>query len=83
MTLLIVRIGYLWSAQGFVSLMKGSPKYSDELYLGVLITHGSMAMAVYAFQHSLTVEGDRTVMSFLPLAHIFEVCVLSTQSPRA
>ncbi|KAI0700036.1 long-chain-fatty-acid-CoA ligase [Cerioporus squamosus] len=39
---------------------------------GVLITHGSMAMAVYAFQHSLTVEGDRTVMGFLPLAHIFE-----------
>ena len=42
-----------------------------------------MAMAVYAFQHSLTVEGDRTVMSFLPLAHIFEVCVLSAEKSRS
>lgn len=32
-----------------------------------------MAVAAYAFMHHIDVQGDRTAMAFLPLAHIYEV----------
>ncbi|KAI0647728.1 acetyl-CoA synthetase-like protein [Trametes meyenii] len=39
---------------------------------GVLLTHGNLAAATYSFMHHIEVQGDRTAMAFLPLAHIFE-----------
>ncbi|KAL1950764.1 hypothetical protein VTO73DRAFT_5888 [Trametes versicolor] len=39
---------------------------------GVLLSHGNMAVAAYAFMHHIDVQGDRTAMAFLPLAHIYE-----------
>ncbi|KAH9890055.1 acetyl-CoA synthetase-like protein [Cubamyces lactineus] len=39
---------------------------------GVLLTHGNMAAAVYAYLHGIEVEEDRVTMAFLPLAHIYE-----------
>ena len=40
---------------------------------GVLLSHGNMAITVYDFVHYVTDEEGKTMMSFLPLAHIFEV----------
>ncbi|KAI0771152.1 acetyl-CoA synthetase-like protein [Trametes elegans] len=39
---------------------------------GVLLTHGSLAVATYTFLHHVEIEGDRVAMAFLPLAHIYE-----------
>ncbi|KAI0826724.1 acetyl-CoA synthetase-like protein [Trametes gibbosa] len=39
---------------------------------GVMLTHGNMAVAAYAFMHHFDIQGDRTSMAFLPLAHIYE-----------
>ncbi|KAH9851564.1 acetyl-CoA synthetase-like protein [Lenzites betulinus] len=39
---------------------------------GVLLSHGNMAIAAYAFMHHFDIQGDRTCMAFLPLAHIYE-----------
>ena len=40
---------------------------------GVVITHGAMAQAVYAYLHQFQLDTETTMMSFLPLAHIYEV----------
>ncbi|TFK88691.1 acetyl-CoA synthetase-like protein [Polyporus arcularius HHB13444] len=39
---------------------------------GVVITHGAMAQAVYGYLHQFELTSDTTMMSFLPLAHIYE-----------
>ncbi|RPD66021.1 acetyl-CoA synthetase-like protein [Lentinus tigrinus ALCF2SS1-7] len=39
---------------------------------GVVITHGAMAQAVQAYLHQFQLDTETTMMSFLPLAHIYE-----------
>ncbi|KAI0712575.1 acetyl-CoA synthetase-like protein [Earliella scabrosa] len=39
---------------------------------GVMLNHGNLAMAVYAFMHSVKIQEGRISMSFLPLAHIYQ-----------
>ena len=42
--------------------------------LGVMLSHANVAMSVYAFLHySAFIHPERTAMSFLPLAHVYEV----------
>ena len=38
-----------------------------------MLNHGNLAMAVYAFMHSVKIQEGRISMSFLPLAHIYQV----------
>ncbi|KAI0637080.1 acetyl-CoA synthetase-like protein [Trametes polyzona] len=49
----------------YTSGTTGQPK-------GVVITHGSMAQAVYGYLHQFDMDSSMTMMSFLPLAHIYE-----------
>ena len=44
------------------------------LITGVVITHGSLAQAAYAYLCQFTMGTETVMMSFLPLAHIYEVC---------
>ncbi|KAI0374775.1 acetyl-CoA synthetase-like protein [Pilatotrama ljubarskyi] len=39
---------------------------------GVVITHGSMAQAVYGYLYQFHLDNETTMVSFLPLAHIYE-----------
>ncbi|KAI0807133.1 acetyl-CoA synthetase-like protein [Fomes fomentarius] len=39
---------------------------------GVVISHGAMAQAVYGYLHQFQMDNETTMMSFLPLAHIYE-----------
>ncbi|KAI0670490.1 acetyl-CoA synthetase-like protein [Trametes maxima] len=39
---------------------------------GVVITHGAMAQAVHGYLHQFSLNNETTMMSFLPLAHIYE-----------
>ena len=48
--------------------------------LGVVITHGSMAQAVHGYLHQFSLDNETTMLSFLPLAHIYEVRMLCPQS---
>ena len=40
---------------------------------GVVISHGAMAQAVHGYLHQFEMDSETTMMSFLPLAHIYEV----------
>ena len=40
---------------------------------GVVINHGQLAQAVYSYLFQFTLTNETTMMSFLPLAHIYEV----------
>lgn len=39
-----------------------------------------MAQAVYGYLHQFEMTSDMSMMSFLPLAHIYEVCQLVSSS---
>lgn len=46
-----------------------------ELMTGVLLTHGNLAIAAKSNLYGYPIENERvTMMSYLPLAHIYEVC---------
>lgn len=40
-----------------------------------------MAQAVYGYLHQFEMTSDMSMMSFLPLAHIYEVCLLVLSCP--
>lgn len=43
--------------------------------IGALLTHGNLAIAAKANLYGYPVDDERvTMMSYLPLAHIYEVC---------
>lgn len=46
-----------------------------ELMIGVLLTHGNLAIAAKSNLYGYPVDHERVMMmSYLPLAHIYEVC---------
>lgn len=46
-----------------------------ELMIGVPLTHGNLAIAAKSNLYGYPIEHERvTMMSYLPLAHIYEVC---------
>ncbi|KAH9854117.1 acetyl-CoA synthetase-like protein [Lenzites betulinus] len=49
----------------YTSGTTGQPK-------GVVIDHGSMAQAVYAYMYQFEMDTSQVTLSFLPLAHIYE-----------
>ena len=40
---------------------------------GVVITHGSLAQAAYGYLCQFNMGNETVMLSFLPLAHIYEV----------
>ena len=46
---------------------------ADVQNTGVVINHGQLAQAVYSYLFQFTLTNETTMMSFLPLAHIYEV----------
>ena len=46
-----------------------------ELMIGVLLTHGNLAIAAKCNLYGYPIDHERvTMLSYLPLAHIYEVC---------
>jgi long-chain acyl-CoA synthetase len=69
--------------QGTTSVPKGNlPSLIDyysgftQLRSGALLTHGNLAMAAQSnlYAYSIGPEERVTLLSYLPLAHIYEVC---------
>ncbi|OBZ75953.1 Long-chain-fatty-acid--CoA ligase 5, partial [Grifola frondosa] len=58
----------------YTSGTTGNPK-------GVLLTHGNLASTTYAYLHMFDLNSETCMMSFLPLAHIYqrimEFCVIA------
>ncbi|CCL99155.1 uncharacterized protein FIBRA_01170 [Fibroporia radiculosa] len=58
----------------YTSGTTGNPK-------GALLTHGNLANAAHAQLHGYEVTGERSALSYLPLAHIYErvmaLCIMS------
>lgn len=42
---------------------------------GVILRHKALAMAICSNLYGLALPDDGVLMSYLPLAHIYEVCV--------
>ncbi|KAI0748011.1 acetyl-CoA synthetase-like protein [Daedaleopsis nitida] len=42
---------------------------------GVVITHGALAQSVYGYLYQFELNNETMMMSFLPLAHIYERCM--------
>jgi len=46
-----------------------------EPMIGVLLTHGNLAIAAKSNLYGYPIDHERvTMISYLPLAHIYEVC---------
>lgn len=54
-----------------------------ELMIGVLLTHGNLAIAANSNLYGYPIDHERvTMMSYLPLAHIYEVCFFADNCSR-
>lgn len=46
---------------------------ANNVYLGVLLTHAQLAMGVQSNLYGWTIQERGCLLSYLPLAHIYEV----------
>ena len=42
---------------------------------GVVLTHGALAQAAHGYMYQFDMDNETTLMSFLPLAHIYQVSI--------